>query len=271
MRGSTIARRLAAGVLIALGLILLLAPAIAPHSYSAQFREAPNAPPSRAFPLGTDALGRDRWSRTLYGGRISLLCAPAAALFSALLALAIGLLAGMCQGPIERLAAAAADLCLSLPWLFALLAARAVLPLDAPPAATIAITFGMLGLLGWAGPARMILAAARRNLGSDFALLARASGCRPWRIAAIHLVPNLLPLAFAQFLVTVPSFLLAEANLDLLGLGIPEPVPSWGGQLRELENLSCIPSHPWILAPALLLFTVVTCFHLLVSADEYRV
>lgn len=100
----------------------------------------------------------------------------------------------------------------------------------------------------------MILAAVKRQLGSEFVLFARAGGCSGWRVAAVHVLPNLLPLACAQFLVTVPAFLLAEANLGLLGLGIAEPIPSLGGLLRELENLPGA-AHPWMFAPALLLLS----------------
>ncbi len=261
--------RLTAGILlVCVTLVLLLANGVAPYSYSRQFRDAPNAPASRQFPLGTDALGRDRLSRMLYGGRISLLFAPAAALISGVLAMLAGLAGGCLGRRAERAITAMADMCLSLPMLFALLAVRAVLPLDAPAPASILVTFGMLGLLGWAGPCRIILAAVKRHRASDFTLFARASGCSGWRLAAVHLLPNLLPLACAQFLVSVPLFLLAEANLGLLGLGIPEPVPSLGGLLRELENLPGAVAHPWIFAPALLLFTVVTCCHLLVPADK---
>lgn len=264
-------RRSAAILLVTITLILFLANGVAPYSYSKQFREAPNAPASRKFLLGTDALGRDRFSRMLYGGRTSLLFAPAAALVAGVLALLVGLLGGCLGRSAERMVTAAADMCLSLPWLFALLAARALLPLNASASSSILVTFGLLGLLGWAGPCRIILAAVKRHRSSDFVLFARASGCPGWRVAAVHLVPNLLPLALAQFLVTVPTFLLAEANLGLLGLGIPEPFPSWGGMLQELENLPGAIAHPWMFAPALLLFTVITCFHLLVSADKYHV
>jgi ABC-type dipeptide/oligopeptide/nickel transport system permease subunit len=187
------------------------------------------------------------------------------------MALLIALTAGCLGRRAEKLAGLAADVCLSLPWLFALLAVRALLPLNAAPLAGVLATFGLLGLLGWAGPARVILAAVKRQLGSDFVLFARAGGTSAWRVATVHLLPNLLPLAGAQFLVTVPAFLLAEANLGLLGLGIPEPLPSLGGLLRELENLPGAAAHPWMFVPAVLLFVVVGSFHLLVSADKYSV
>jgi peptide/nickel transport system permease protein len=264
-------RKSAAIVLVLITLLLLLAGFVAPHPYATQFRETTNAAASRDFLLGTDGLGRDRFSRMLCGARISLLCAPAAALVSSLLALVIALAAGCLGRRAERLAGVAADLCLSLPWLFALLAVRAVLPLNAAPWAGVLATFGLLGLLGWAGPARVILAAVKRLLGSDFVLFARANGASGWRVATVHVLPNLLPLVCAQFLVTVPAFLLAEANLGLLGLGIPEPIPSLGGLLRELENLPGAAAHPWVFVPALLLFVVVSSFHLLVPADKYSV
>jgi len=264
-------KRVAAVVLCGFAAVMLLAGVLAPHSYSEQFRDVPNAQASRQFPLGTDALGRDRLSRALYGGRLSLACAPAAALLSGLFALTLGLAGGLCGSRVERAVTVVADLCLSLPWLFALLAARAALPLNAPPWITVAVTFTLLGALGWAGPCRMFVAAVKRHRASDFTLLAQATGCPRWRIAAVHILPNLLPLAAAQLLTTVPAFLLAEANLGLLGLGVPEPLPSLGGMLRELENVSSLAAHPLALAPAVLLFVLVSCFHLLVSADEYHV
>jgi peptide/nickel transport system permease protein len=264
-------RRAAAIVLGGLSAVLLLAGIVAPHPYGEQFRDYPEARASRQFPLGTDALGRDRLSRLLYGGRLSLVCAPAAALCSTLLALALGLAGGFGSRRLERAVGVTADLCLSLPWLFALLAARAALPLNAAPILTVAVTFALLGALGWAGPCRVLVAAVKRHRVSEFALLAHASGVPHWRIAAVQILPNLLPVAFAQFLVTAPAFLLAEANLGLLGLGVPEPLPSLGGLLRELENVSAIPSHPAVLAPPLLLIAIVSCFDFLVSADKFRV
>jgi peptide/nickel transport system permease protein len=197
-----------------------------------------------------------------------MVMAPAAALLAVLIALIVGLAGGCLGGWWEHAIALITDVCLSLPWLFLLLAARAVLPLNVDPAASIVLTFGLLGLLGWAGPSRIVLAAVKRHLSSEFVLLARASGCPLWRIAAVHVFPNLLPLALAQFWITAPVFLLSEANLGLLGLGVAEPTPSWGGLLRELENLPQVVQQPWIAAPLGMLLLVVCCFQIVVSAQE---
>jgi len=245
---------------------LLCAGWLAPHPYQTQFRDDTNARPSRQFWLGTDALGRDRFSRLLYGGRISVLMAPAAAGVAVALALLAGLSAGCLGGWWERIAVTATDLCLSLPWLFLLLAARAMLPLNVSSEASILVTFGLLALLGWAGPSRVILAAAKRHLTSDFVVAAQASGCPRWRIALVQILPHLIPVAAAQFWVTAPAFLLSEANLGLLGLGVAEPTPSWGNLLRELENLSQVAGHPWMAAPLMALILVVSCAHL--AANE---
>ena len=168
--------------------------------YDAQFRESPDAPPSRRFPLGTDALGRDRFARLVYGTRLSLLLAPAAALLSCIAAALLGGLAGLGGGIVERAVLAAADLFLSLPWLFLLLIARACLPLNVPAALSVSITFALLGLLGWAGPARVVRAAVLDLRNSDFVLFARASGCTFWRLLWAHLTPNVMPVLRAQFL-----------------------------------------------------------------------
>jgi peptide/nickel transport system permease protein len=261
-------RRAAMAVLGVIFIVLLCADWTAPFGYEQQFRADVNAAPNRQYRLGTDALGRDRLSRLIYGGRISMVLAPLAALLAVTLALAAGLTAGWLGGWWERVVATAMDLCLSLPWLFLLLAVRALLPLNAGPAASIVATFALLGLLGWAGPSRVILAAVKRHRASDFVLAARSAGCPPWRIALVQVLPNLRPVAAAQFWVTAPAFLLSEANLGLLGLGVAEPAPSWGNLLREMENLSQVPSHPWLAAPLVALVMVVSCFQLAISTGE---
>jgi ABC-type dipeptide/oligopeptide/nickel transport system permease subunit len=254
--------RRVAQILLAITCVLMLAaPWIAPFSYDRQFRDQPRSAPTRVHPLGTDAIGRDRLSRLLFGGRISLLLAPAAAAISVGMALAVALSATLAGGLWERAALVVIDLVLALPWIFLLLAVRALMPLNTSPATSAAILFALLGILGWAGPARVLLAAAKSEMRSAYALAARASGCDGWRLALAHVLPNLAPVASAQFWTTAPVFLLSEANLSLLGLGISEPMPSWGNLLRDLQNLPSLMHEPWVAAPLVLLVITLSCCH----------
>jgi ABC-type dipeptide/oligopeptide/nickel transport system permease subunit len=261
-------RYFACAMLMAIAISSLAAELFAPAGYATQFREVPNSTPSRQHLLGTDELGRDRFSRVLYGTRVSLLLAPAAALLATLLAVLVGGVAGWMGGWCERLALGMIDLVLSLPWLFLLLAVRAMLPLNVSPITSVMVTFLLLGLLGWAASARVLCAGARSLRTSDFVLHARASGVRRLRLLAVHVVPNLKPVLFAQFWISVPVFIVSEANLGILGLGVAEPMPSWGSLLRELESFTSLGAEPWKLVPLLLLVMVVSSFQIILSRQE---
>jgi len=261
--------RLAATVFLALvSIASLCAKILAPASYSQQFRDLPNATISAQHLLGTDDLGRDRFSRLLYGTQVSLLMAPAAALLSSLLAALVGGTAGLVGGWIEAAVMSATDLFMSMPWLFLLITVRAFLPLNVSPFTSVAITFALLGCLGWTGAARVVCANARRLCESDFVLQARASGCFGLRLILRHLLPNLRPVLFAQFWISIPVFILAETNLSVLGLGVAEPLPSWGSLLRELESFSSLSAQPWQFAPLILLIATVSGFHIALNNEE---
>jgi peptide/nickel transport system permease protein len=262
------ARKLSCVIVVAVCAAAFAANWLAPAGYSKQVREAPNAPPSRQHLLGTDDVGRDRFARVLYGTRISLLLAPAAALVSTALAALIGGLAGYLGGIWLRIARGFTDLFLSLPWLFLLITVRAIMPLNVSPLVSVLITFLILGLLGWAASARVLSTSADALRNSDFVLQARASGLHGPRLFLIHVLPNLKPVLYAQFWISIPVFILAEANLGILGLGVAEPLPSWGSLLRELEGLISFREEPWRLAPLLLLMVVMTSFQLLLSNEE---
>jgi len=263
-----IARSLAVVLLALVSLASLGAGWLWHSSYSDQDRESISAPPSARFPLGTDDLGRDRFARLLYGTRVSLLLAPAAALLSTLLAALVGGTAGYLGGRWEKMVTAGIDLFLSLPWLFLLLAVRALLPLNTSPVTSVLITFLLLGCLGWATPARVIRAGTRSLADADHVLQARACGISRTRLFWRHLVPNLRPILLAQFWVAVPVFILSEANLGLLGLGVSEPLPSWGSMLRELESYTAVQGNPWMVAPAILLVLVVISFQVVLRSED---
>jgi peptide/nickel transport system permease protein len=262
------ARILSVLFLAGVALVSLTAGFLAPHDYATQFRAHANESPSRAFPLGSDELGRDRFSRLLQGSRISLLCATAAAAVAMLLATAVGMTAGYFGGWVDSMASGAIDLFLSLPWLFALLTLRALLPLNVSPWVSLSATFLLLAGVGWAAGARVVRASVAEMAGAGHILHARAGGCRPMRLLWFHILPNLRPVLSAQFWILVPVFLLTEANLGLLGLGLTEPLPSLGSMLAVLQNYSRIPEAPWILAPALLLILIVANLHFVVSGRD---
>jgi peptide/nickel transport system permease protein len=263
-------RTFAIAILLLVGFGCVFAELLAPSGYTHQFRDIPDAIPSRQHWLGTDTLGRDRFSRVLYGTRVSLVLAPAAALCCSLLAAIIGATAGFLGAWVERTLMTATDLFLSLPWLFLLLTVRALLPLNVSPWTSVVITFALLASLGWAAAARVICADARTIRNSDFMLLARASGLTESRVLWVHLIPNLMPLLYTQFWIAIPVFILTEANLGMLGLGVSEPLPSWGTLLREIERYSSL-SNGWQLAPLLLLILVVSCFELLMPDRELSI
>ncbi len=263
------ARHIAIGILVLIFAASLFANFFAPAPYAMQFRDFVSAPASRRFWLGTDELGRDRWSRLLYGTRISLLLAPAAALLSTAVAVLIGGVAGYVGGWWDRVVLRAIDIFLSIPWLFLYLIVRAVLPLNTSPVASVGITFLIMGLVGWASSARVIRAGARSLRNSDLVLHARACGCRGPRLVLMQIAPNLKPVIFAQFWISIPTFILGEASLGLIGLGVAEPLPSWGNLLRELANPQTVTGNPWVLAPLGVLAVVVCCFQLLLPQKEF--
>jgi peptide/nickel transport system permease protein len=261
-------RGAAGAVLLLVVGVSLAANRLAPAGYAKQYREAADAPPSHEHWMGTDAIGRDRFARVLYGTRISLLLAPAAALLSTLLAALVGGLAGYLGGAWARGAMAVTDLFLSLPWLFLLITVRALMPLNVSPLSSILVTFLMLGLLGWTSAARVLCTTAGSLRNSDFVQQARAAGVRGGRLFWVHVMPNLKPVLLAQFWISIPVFILSEANLGILGLGVAEPMPSWGSLLKELEGLVSVGEEPWKFAPLVLLIVVVTSFQLALSKQE---
>jgi len=232
---------------------------IAPD-YATQNRDFIQQPPSRQFLLGTDQLGRDNLSRLLSGLRLSLFLASAGAAFSCGLALVLGALSGFAGGFVETLFLSCIGVVDSVPWLFLFLGVRAVLPLNMSPSASIWITFAMLALLGWTHAARVFQAAAREFRNSDAMVLARACGITGWRLWLRHALPTLRPVGLTQFTILIPAFILAEAGLGLLGLGVSEPLPSLGNLLRQLENRDLVHSNPEVLAPLAVLIAVMLCF-----------
>jgi peptide/nickel transport system permease protein len=261
-------RIICCGILGAVFVLGLFAEGFTHYPYAFQFREFPNTAPSAMHWLGTDALGRDLFTRVIYGTRVSLLLAPAAALIGAAIAVVLGGAAGLWGGWLETLILATADLSMSLPLLFVLIALRAFLPLDISPVLSVVATFVTLGILGWPSSLRLVCSASRNLRQSDQLLLARATGYSNSQLLFRQAIPHLRPIFLAQFWISIPLFILTEATLSMLGLGVMEPLPSWGNLLRGSEDFSAVSANPGRLVPLFLLVLTVICFQFVLPPSE---
>jgi peptide/nickel transport system permease protein len=226
--------------------------------------------PARIFLLGTDRFGRDQLSRLLYGARISLFSGLLAAALAVGLGLLAGAAAGFRGGWLDQLLMRTSELFLALPWLYLLLAVRAVLPLDLAPSGSFLLLVAVLGAVGWAQPARLVRGAVLSARSRDYVLAAQGFGGSDLYVLRRHVLPQAVGVALTQLALLVPQYVLAEVAMSFLGLGVAEPVPSWGTMLAELERYEVLISYRWMLWPAVLLTGVVLSYHTLAEHIRKR-
>lgn len=214
------------------------------------------AEPAGIFLFGTDGFGRDIFSRVLYGGRISMAAALLAALLSLAIGGVIGAIAGHFGGIADTSIMRVAELALALPWIYLLLALRAVLPLHLGTTQTFLLITAVIGVLGWARPARLIRGVVLSARERAFVTSARGFGASEWYLLRRHVLPQALGIVITQAMILVPQFITAEATLSFLGLGMNEPVPSWGNMLSAFQHFQVMNSYWWMAAPIIALVLV---------------
>ena len=226
------------------------------------------AEPGKVLLFGTDAYGRDEFSRVLFGGQVSV-AAGITATFIALLAGSIlGIIAGFYGRWVDESLMGLTELFLSLPWLYFLLGVRAFLPLHLSTIRTFFLLTGAIGLIGWARPARLVRGMVLSSRNRNYVLAARGFGGSNFYLLRRHILPETLGLLLTQAALLVPRYIAAEVTLSFFGLGVNEPVPSWGNMLSTLQQYSVLVSYGWLLTPACAL--VVTSVIYSSLADVFR-
>lgn len=219
--------------------------------------------PGRIFLAGSDGYGRDQLSRILYGAQISLTVGLLATALSLLLGAAAGLWSGYYGGWRDETVMRLAEFFLDLPWLYLLLALRAFLPLTLNPKAAFFALFAVIGMLGWARPARLIRGVVLSVKERPYVLAARGFGARDSYLIRRHILPEVHSILATQAALLAPQYILAEVTLSYLGLGIGEPAASLGTMLASFREFSVIASYWWMALPGLALLPVFLACHML--------
>ncbi len=225
---------------------------------------------SRIYLLGSDAYGRDQLSRLLYGGQVSLLAGLLGAGLTLLLGLCVGAAAGYFGGWRDEVLMRAAELFLALPWLYLLFALRAFLPLSVSPSKAFFLIVAVIGVVGWARPARLVRGVVLSAKERDFVRAARGFGARDAYLLRRHILPETSSVLLTQAAILIPQYVLAEMTLSFLGLGVPEPVPTWGNLLSNLQQYSILVSYWWMYLPALAIVPFFLGYLGLASALQER-
>jgi len=226
--------------------------------------------PAHVYLLGTDDFGRDQLSRLLYGGQVSLFAGLLAAMITLSLSLVLGGISGYFGSWTDDAIMGGAEIFMALPWVYLLFAVRAFLPLHLGTRQAFFLVISIGGLTGWARPSRLIRGVVLSGKQRDYVRAARGFGASTAYILRRHVLPDASAVALTQAALLVPQFILAEVTLSFLGLGIGEPVPSWGNMLAGLQKYYVLKSYWWMSISGLALIPVFLLYYWLSDALQAR-
>ena len=233
------------------------------------------AEPGVLFLFGTDELGRDMYSRTLHGARISLTIGLVGVAISFILGCLLGGISGYFGGAADMFIQRVIEFFSSIPTLPLWMALAAAVPTAWPPIRIYFMITVILSIVGWTGLARVVRGKMLQLREEDYVLSAKISNTGEMRIIGKHLLPGFMTYLIVHLTLAVPSMILGETALSFIGIGLRPPAVSWGVLLQQAQNIRSVALSPWLLTPALFVVVTVLCFNFLGdglrdAADPYK-
>ena len=213
------------------------------------------------FLFGSDNLGRDLFSRIIYGTRISLSIGLIGVFLSLVLGLLIGGASGLFGGFVDMIIQRGIEILISIPRIPLWMALSAALP---PSWSSLKVYFAitiLLSIVGWVGVARVVRGKFLSLRGEEFVLAAEAMGGSDWWLITRHLIPNFMSYVLVNVTLAIPWMILGETSLSFLGIGLRPPVVSWGVLLQQAQNMRTVSMRPWLLLPGLFVVFAVLTFN----------
>lgn len=219
--------------------------------------------PAKVFLMGTDSLGRDFFTRILYGGQVSLTVGLLGVFLSILIGSMVGVMTGLYGGLIDNIVMRLIEVLMAFPQIPLWLALASALP---PNLDSIKVYFGItivLSIINWGGLARQMRAKVLALRDQDYVIAARLANCKDYRIIVKHLFPNTLSHVIVVGTLAIPGMILGETALSFLGLGIRPPMTSWGLLLSDAQATRVLLQQPWLLWPVVPVMLTAICYNLL--------
>ncbi|MBD3347049.1 MAG: ABC transporter permease subunit [Chitinivibrionales bacterium] len=215
----------------------------------------------RFYLMGGDSVGRDLFSRIIYGARVSLTVGFFGVIITFFLGFLVGGLSGYYGGKVDWVLMRFTECFMLVPGFFLMLALRSAFPITLSSIQVYFLIVIIMSFISWAGFARVIRGMALSISKRDFVTAARAIGASDLSIIFKHILPQTLSYAIVSLTLSIPAYILGESSLSLIGLGIQDPHASWGNLLSAAMNISEIQYHPWILIPGVFIFVSVMAFN----------